>query len=595
MDFDPVTSDSDNFDALLAASSLGAPQVRGVRAHTPSDIRDLFDARLDLMPQVPDEPYPVTANATPDRQVAEPVTADAADAGVRIGLVGAVTRGKSTLVNRLLSPGHLPDDRARELFGFLVPALGRTFFMPSAYLGPATAGLEAASALPGLLLSRERRRPRTGAGGGTLVYRWPTAFPNGTRRRPPILAPRVALWDMPGLGEGWGGRDVDPRTSLTLDVFAGSRCDERPTPAPLEHATGQVLVHWCSANLHDLGGPLTLWPVHPNPCRQWCSWCAYRRVPLLMLDGLRPAMGRWNELVQPYPLLGLAHVLAVLPGWAASETVWLRKLCDELADIAHPDRIPPPPAASMASLSPPRGLLSQNTMHTSGGLLTFGLPRRRLLVVRRGTHALWHLLPRHDLGRLRLYPTPAMRNPWLELTSMQLGPRRGSAPPRKLEGQRDSLACTVESDQGATTVRARTHLQLLTVGRPRPQPIPAVFLYRSDDPYAVRIAFGKRVGTQVEWVFARELLIEGLRCTAGAGDVRVYRQPAPPGGEEADRVHISLSSPEGRAVLSMPAGDLETFLAATRSAVVYGSEHQHMRVPWETLTEELWWHPNPHR
>jgi Streptomyces sporulation and cell division protein, SsgA len=97
------------------------------------------------------------------------------------------------------------------------------------------------------------------------------------------------------------------------------------------------------------------------------------------------------------------------------------------------------------------------------------------------------------------------------------------------------------------------------------------------------------------WVFARELLIEGLLHSAGTGDVRVHREADVPGQAGPARVHISLNSPEGRALLTMLPRDLETFLAKTRAVVVYGSEHRHMRVPWETLTEELWWHPNPHR
>ncbi|MGI5404784.1 SsgA family sporulation/cell division regulator [Streptomyces sp. CA-135486] len=157
------------------------------------------------------------------------------------------------------------------------------------------------------------------------------------------------------------------------------------------------------------------------------------------------------------------------------------------------------------------------------------------------------------------------------------------------------MACTVETERGVTTVRAHTQLQLLGDGPPRPRLLPATFTYRSDDPYAVRVVFGEPPGAQVEWVFARELLVEGLRHASGTGDVRVHREAAVAGQEGPDRVHISLSSPEGRALLAMPSGDLETFLAKTRAAVVYGSEHRHMRVPWETLTEELWWHPNSHR
>ncbi|HET6359302.1 SsgA family sporulation/cell division regulator [Streptomyces sp.] len=146
-----------------------------------------------------------------------------------------------------------------------------------------------------------------------------------------------------------------------------------------------------------------------------------------------------------------------------------------------------------------------------------------------------------------------------------------------------------------TTVRAQAQLELLDDGHPRPRPVPTTFTYRSDDPYAVRFTFGERVGTQVEWIFARELLIEGLRRSSGTGDVTVHRAEAPPGQEGPTSVRITLSSPEGRAILAMRPSDLEIFLDQTRAVVVYGSEHLHMRIPWDRLTEELWWHPNSHR
>ncbi|MEV6397375.1 SsgA family sporulation/cell division regulator [Streptomyces sp. NPDC051907] len=55
---------------------------------------------------------------------------------------------------------------------------------------------------------------------------------------------------------------------------------------------------------------------------------------------------------------------------------------------------------------------------------------------------------------------------------------------------------------------------------------------------------GERVGAQVEWIFARELLVEGLRRSSGAGDVTVYRAEAPLGQEGPMSVFIRLSSPE---------------------------------------------------
>lgn len=55
--------------------------------------------------------------------------------------------------------------------------------------------------------------------------------------------------------------------------------------------------------------------------------------------------------------------------------------------------------------------------------------------------------------------------------------------------------------------------------------------YRADDPLAVRMAFpaefsldeayGPETGSEVEWVFARQLLASGLTIPSGLGDVHI--------------------------------------------------------------------------
>lgn len=449
--------------------------------------------------------------------------------------------------------------------------------------------------MTGLLFPRARRRPTAaGTGGRALTKTWPQAAASAALQHPPGYQPAVLWWDLPGLGECLSGTDTWTPLTLAYPVGPGAR---RPTPARFEQTARQIFAHWRPLDLPMLCGPLDSWqqPLHSR--RQRCHRCARRQALRLILDGLQPGAARWENRLQPYtPLHGLLPWPDLLLGWTTPESAWARRLHDELIQAAHPDLAGPTPAGPALCLPPScPPLLPQNTMYTSGVLPTLGMPRRRLLVVTRGAHALWHLLPRHGLADPQPVPAPATGGIEFADTGRRAGPDTTLVTPPIPEGQRASLACTVESDHGVTTVRAKTHLQLLMDGRPRPQPVPATFTYRSNDPYAVRVVFGERVGTQVEWVFARELLIEGLRHTSGTGDVRVRRQPAVPGREGPDRVHISLSSPEGRAVLSMLPSDLETFLASTRAVVVYGSEHQHMRVPWETLTEELWWHPHPHR
>lgn len=60
----------------------------------------------------------------------------------------------------------------------------------------------------------------------------------------------------------------------------------------------------------------------------------------------------------------------------------------------------------------------------------------------------------------------------------------------------------------------------------------------------------------VRWVFAWELLAEGVHTPAGIGNIHI--RPAAPGSTE-----IVLRSPTARAVLHVPSGELIAFLAET--------------------------------
>ena len=97
-------------------------------------------------------------------------------------------------------------------------------------------------------------------------------------------------------------------------------------------------------------------------------------------------------------------------------------------------------------------------------------------------------------------------------------------------------------------------------------PVKVDLTYHSRDPYAVQASF--RTGNStVEWVFARDLLHEGLAGPAGTGDVRV--QPV----SGAAKVQLELSSPSGYAVFTTCAQALGDFLSRTYEAVPAGSEY----------------------
>jgi hypothetical protein len=95
---------------------------------------------------------------------------------------------------------------------------------------------------------------------------------------------------------------------------------------------------------------------------------------------------------------------------------------------------------------------------------------------------------------------------------------------------------------------------------------PVGLRYDRGDPYAVRLDFGAAADEGVTWVFARELLAQGLTARAGEGDVVVA--PAP----RAGRIRVTMSSPDGRAAVDLPADLLTDFLRATFDLCPAGEE-----------------------
>jgi hypothetical protein len=117
---------------------------------------------------------------------------------------------------------------------------------------------------------------------------------------------------------------------------------------------------------------------------------------------------------------------------------------------------------------------------------------------------------------------------------------------------------------GATTKHIK--LTLLAIGEDCV--VPSTFRHDPNDPYAVRV--GMQIdGCRIEWLMGRELLQAGLQDVAGLGDVCVH-----PGTDAngAAVVHLELSSPDGDAVLVVPAPELEQFLQASYRSVPAGAE-----------------------
>jgi len=130
-------------------------------------------------------------------------------------------------------------------------------------------------------------------------------------------------------------------------------------------------------------------------------------------------------------------------------------------------------------------------------------------------------------------------------------------------------------NSSSTTVSAELGLRLVAAEQTI-VPLVASLSYSGSDPYAIRMAF--HVGTEepVEWIFARDLLADGLLGAEGDGDVRVWPSaPADSPDEAADGrsvLNIELSSPFGEAHFEAPSEAIAGFLDRTFGVVPMGQE-----------------------
>ncbi len=92
--------------------------------------------------------------------------------------------------------------------------------------------------------------------------------------------------------------------------------------------------------------------------------------------------------------------------------------------------------------------------------------------------------------------------------------------------------------------------------------------YDGNDPYAV-VAVFRAGATPVRWVFARDLLADGLFTPVGDGDVQIW----PSLDHRAQAVVlIELCSPHGEALLQATAREVSEFLHRTFELVPPGAE-----------------------
>ena len=150
------------------------------------------------------------------------------------------------------------------------------------------------------------------------------------------------------------------------------------------------------------------------------------------------------------------------------------------------------------------------------------------------------------------------------------------------------------SPMSRCTARTTFHL----VGPQSWTAVPAVLVYDSADPFAVRVRFGDdgpdeadaadpagydTVGDDtadgpdedggVEWLLSRDLLRAGLTGPVGDGDVRLW--PARGG---LDVLFLQLRAPSGEALFELSGAAVGEFLRETELMVPVGCESELLRV-----------------
>ena len=131
-----------------------------------------------------------------------------------------------------------------------------------------------------------------------------------------------------------------------------------------------------------------------------------------------------------------------------------------------------------------------------------------------------------------------------------------------------------------TTIHHEQVAELLpAAGSNRVMPVSTRWTYDSTEPYAMTVAFATERGRWIEWVFARDLLLDGLSEPSGEGDFRVTPDADP------DLLILEIHAPSGSAAFVIDRYDTEDFLARTLDLVPTGAESTHFDI--DRLLAEL--------
>jgi Streptomyces sporulation and cell division protein, SsgA len=112
-------------------------------------------------------------------------------------------------------------------------------------------------------------------------------------------------------------------------------------------------------------------------------------------------------------------------------------------------------------------------------------------------------------------------------------------------------------------------------------PVRSRWTYDADEPFTIAVAFLSEDDVWVQWVFARDLLVNGLSGSAGIGDVRL--RPRRTNGRTA--LQLEIESPDGHALLELDRESVQRFLEATTKIVPLGEESDYFDV--DGLIDEI--------
>jgi hypothetical protein len=115
-------------------------------------------------------------------------------------------------------------------------------------------------------------------------------------------------------------------------------------------------------------------------------------------------------------------------------------------------------------------------------------------------------------------------------------------------------------------------------------PVRSRWSYNASEPFTIAVSFlgdDSDAAVWVEWVFSRDLLVNGLTGAAGIGDVRL--RPKRTNGRTA--LQLEIESPEGHALLELERESVQLFLETTIKIVPLGEESDYFDV--DGLIDEI--------